>query len=123
MSLAFEISGTFKYPLEAGADLSTVTFAQAGSSSNKAAFQFSLTGSGSQSVDLGTIAGVKALLIEVGTGIGAQPVGVKVNGSADAIEISPGGFMVLSSPSPSTGITQLDIDYTSDISVNLVALG
>lgn len=123
MALSYDISGTFKYPLVSGGDLESIAFAASGSADVKAAFRLGLTGSGTESVSLGTVAKVKALYISVGTGTGAAPVGIKLNGSATAFPIAPGGGLVLWSPSPVSGITQLDIDYTSDIQVEVVALG
>lgn len=123
MSLAYDISGNFKFPAYDGGELVPIPFAASGSYTAQDGGIFTLTGAGSLSVDLGTVAKVKALLIIVGTGTGAAPVDIKLNGSATAFPISPGGLMVLHSPSPVSGITQLDIDYTSDITVQVVALG
>jgi hypothetical protein len=123
MSLAYDISGNFKLPLYDGGDLSPIPFAASGSYTNEAGGVFTLTGSGTEDVDLGTVTKIKALLILVGTGTGAAPVGIKLNGSVTAFPISPAGMVLLHSPSPVSGITQLSIDYTSNITLQIVALG
>lgn len=123
MSLSYDISGNFKYPLEAGADLSSISFAASGTVESKAAHKLVLTGSGTQSVSLGSVSKIKALYLSVGTGTGAAPISVKLNGATTAFPIAPGGGLVLWSPSPVSGITSVSFDYTSDIEVDIVALG
>jgi hypothetical protein len=52
------------------------------------------------------------------------PISVQVNGSATGqVEISGGGFLVLGSPTPSSGITSLDIVYTNNVTVRVLLLG
>ena len=123
MSLAFEILGNFKFPVYDGGDLVPIPFAASGSYTAQDGGILTLTGSGTEVVDLGTVAKAKALLILVGTGVGAAEVGVKLNGQTTATPITPGGGMVLWSPTPDTGISSLSIDYTSDITVQVVTLG
>lgn len=123
MSLAFDISGSFKHSLYDGGDFSPIPFQSSGNYTTRDGGLFTLTGSGTQVVDFGTVAKAKALLILVGTGAGAAEIGVKLNGQTTATPITPGGGMVLWSPTPDTGISSISIDYTSDIVVQVVALG
>lgn len=123
MTLAFDVSGNFKHPLYDGGDLVPIPFQSSGSFTTKDGGILTLTGAGTEVVDLGTVTKVKALLILVGTNTNADEVGIKLNGQTTATPISPGGGMVLWSPVPDTGISALSIDYTTDITVQVVALG
>jgi len=123
MSLSYDVSGNFKFPAYDGGELVPIPFTATGTYTAQDGGIFPLTGSGTLAVDLGSVSKIKALLIKVGTGTGAAPVNIKLNGSVTAFPVSPGGFVVIHSPSPVSGITQLEIGHTSDITVQVVALG
>lgn len=122
----YSFSGALTLPVDVGQPNADRVFSGAGNFTSQEIGILNLSGSGSKSVDLGTIpgAGLKALLIKVDAGQGLSPVNVKINGSSTGqIEISPGGFVVISNPNPVAGITQLDLVYTSAATVRITALG
>lgn len=89
--------------------------------------RLTFTGSGSKSVDFGSLAtGAKAVLVTVDadTSPSAAPITFAVNGGTDAIEVSPGGFALLGSPSPTaSGITAMDITYTASVKMYVWIFG
>lgn len=91
---------------------------------HQAEFRLALTGTGTKTVDLGTIdsPGVKALLVYVETGTGA-PITIQFDGSSSGgIELSPGGFVAMANPVPVAGVLQLDVTYTTANKVRIWAL-
>lgn len=122
MATAFSLSGTLDYPPDDGEPIVGRPFSQSGNFDSKSEADLVLTGAGTQSVGLGTVPAVKALLIEVDPTAQA-PVNVRVNSGTDDIEIAPGGFWAYSNPVPSAGITALDIVHTMDARVLVRLLG
>lgn len=87
---------------------------------------FEFTGSGSEAVPFGTIpsVGAKGLLISYPVGqSGAASIEVTINGSADPIEVTPGGMLLFFSPAPATGIVSCSIAYTATCQVRVWILG
>lgn len=123
MSLAFDISGNLKLSLYDGGELQPVPFALTGSFTVRAGGVYTLTGAGTTDVDIGSVSAVKALLILVGTQTGAAEIGVRLNGQTESMPVSPGGGVLIWSPSPSTPISLLRIEHASDITIQVVALG
>lgn len=85
-----------------------------------------LSGTGTVAVPFGTVGAPGAKLVAVrydSQGTTAQPVLLKLNGSTVAIELSPGGFILLMSPTPAAGITSLSIDYTADCQLKVWIAG
>lgn len=122
----FTLSGTLSFPPDTGQPVVPLPFSASGNFTSKDESILNLTGSGTQSVPLGTIpsAGAKAIMIKMDAGTGLSPIMVKVNGSATGvIEVAPGGFIVISNPVPVAGITQLDIVYASAATVRITVLG
>jgi len=85
---------------------------------HKACYRFELSGSGTQTVDFGSMpaVGAKAIMIamDADTSPAAQPININVNSGTDNWELSPGGFLSYGSPDPSTGITAMDLVYSVD---------
>jgi hypothetical protein len=122
----YTLSGTLSFPPDTGQPVVPLPFSASGNFTSKEEALLNLSGSGTKSVDVGTIpgAGAKAIMIKVDAGTGLSPIMVKVNGSATGvIEVSPGGFVVISNPNPVAGITQLDIVYASAATVRITLLG
>jgi len=86
--------------------------------------ELNFTGSGTKVVDLGTIAspGAKFLAVQYDALAGGAPITLTV-GAATPIELSTGGFFVLSNPAPATGVTALSITYAGACTVRVWALG
>ncbi len=124
----YAFSGTLSFPPDSGLPNVDITFSASGNFKSRPADILELTGTGSKSVNFGTvpIAGAKAILIEVdadSTGL-KTPVLVKVNSSVTGkIEIAPGGFVAICNPVPVAGISALDIEHTSDNTVRIWILG
>lgn len=126
MSTPFSLEAKLLLPPDVGLPPDPIALAVSNQFDSEADFVFQLTGSGTKSVDLGSIAspGIKGLLIKVDSSATASPIVVKINGSSTGgIEISPGGGIGYASPSPQAGITQLDIVYTTAVTVRIWALG
>lgn len=124
----FTLAGSLKYPPNGGEAVADRPFSVQSSFTSKAEYAYKFSGSGTKSVNFGTIdtTGVKALLIEVepDSSPSAMPIMVTVNGGTEPIEISPGGFMCMASPNPtSSGVLALDIAWTTAASVKIWLLG
>ena len=122
MPTPFSLQGTFVYPPDDGQPDATRDFSQSGNYESKCEKDLKLVGAGTETVGFGTVPAAKAILIEVAAS-SLAPVIVNVNGGADPIEISPGGFFAYSNPVPVAGITALDIVYTMDSRVLVRLLG
>lgn len=126
MLTPFTLEAKLLLPPDVGLPPDPIVLSVAMQFDSEADFVFKLTGSGIKAVDLGSIAdpGIKGLLIKVDTNPTSAPVLVKINGSSTGgIEISPGGGLSYASPNPLAGITQLDIVYTTAVTVRVWALG
>lgn len=119
----FTVEGTLTFPPEDGLQPAPIPFGVAGQFTSLSDVRLALTGSGTKSVDFGTIAKAKALLVEYDADALAAVVNLHVNGGNDDIELAPGGFIMYGNPSPSVGITQLSIDYTSAAAIRVRLLG
>jgi len=125
MSTPFTFSGSLYYPPDVGLAMAAQPFGLTGSFESKNEQELNITGAGTITVSFGTLGdpGAKGLLIEVDpSGVNALII-VNINGGTDNIEISPGGFMALGSPSPVDGITELDIVSTTANKVRIRIIG
>lgn len=125
MPTPFSFSGSFNLPGTAGLPDQPIPVNCSGSYNKKAEFEFDLSGSGSQTVNLGNIIspGAKLLVVQQLAVSGALPILVKPNSSVTPLEVAPGGFIVWSNPSPATGLTALSFDYTASTKVLVWVLG
>lgn len=86
-----------------------------------------LTGAGTKAIDFGNIGapGVKAALIKVDADPVAAPINLQWNGGGapGEQEIAPGGFFMLGSAVPVSGLTSLSIVYTTAVTVRVLLLG
>lgn len=129
MSVPYQVAGSLTFPPDTGAPNLVVQTSGSGQFASRQDGVLNLTGSGNKSVPFGTIpgTGAKGILIEVDPDPAPParaPVIVKVNGSSTGgIEVAPGGSIVIHNPKPSSGITQLDIAYTTDNVVRYWLLG
>lgn len=81
--------------------------------------RYALTGSGTKTVALAPSPGVSLLLVYVE----AATSPVEVDLGTDTIEVSAGGYLFLSNPSPTTGLTSIDLTHTTDATVQVLAVG
>lgn len=123
MSFPITVTLTLEAPPDEGLPPEELTFTSTMTVESKNIQRFKFTGSGTKSLDFGTIgaAGAKFLFVGVDTGVGAAPILCQVNGGdlVGAEEISPGGWKQLTSPSPVDGVTSLLITYTASVTVRV----
>lgn len=122
MATPFTFSGSLVYPPDAGQPNAARAFSNSGNFDVKAEYEYALVGAGTQVVDFGSVANAKGALVELASDAGA-PVNLRVNGGTDDIEVAPGGFFCLSSPSPSVGLSALSIVHTANAKVSVYILG
>lgn len=122
----FSFSGVLSLTEAPGLPADPIPINMSGQFTQRSGFVFSLTGSGTQSINFGALGspGLKGLLIMLDAGSSVSPILIKINGSSTGgIEISSGGFHAVGSPSPTAGITAISIDYTSACTVRAWVLG
>lgn len=121
--IPFSLSVSLDLPPDVGGEATPVTFAYSGTASSVVRYKLELTGSGTKALDFGTIPAEGAKLVLMTVAEGDNPVLVYVNGSATPEEVTSDGVKVLLSPTPSTGITSLSVEYSADASVSVWVLG
>lgn len=85
-----------------------------------------LSGSGTENVPFGSIAGAGAigLLISYPPGqVGSSAVLVTINGGSEPLEISPGGMIAWFNPTPGAGVTTCSIEYLTSCQLRVRVLG
>lgn len=90
--------------------------------------RYTFTGSGTKSVDFGSLSGVgaKAVIVTVDkdTSPAFQPITVTINGGTDTWEIDEGGFLIFGSTDPTaSGITGMEITYASAVKMYVWIFG
>lgn len=127
MAVPFTLQGSLILPPDTGQPNTTIPFALASAFDGDCSYVLNLLGSATKVIDFGSLAapGLKGFLLEVDPSSTAAPINVRVNGGAalGQWEVSPGGFLAYGSPSPVTGITSMDIVYTTNVTVRLWLLG
>lgn len=126
MAIPFSLQAILNFPGGPGLPNDPISASVSSSFESQAEFRLSLTGSGSHTMDLGTLGapGVKGLLVMVESSTTAAPVTVLLNGSVTGgTEISPGGFLLVGNPSPVAGITGVELVHTTAVTVRVWALG
>ena len=125
-AVPFSLTGVLSYPSDDDDEAAEQSFSQTGSFNSEAKFRLVCTGTGTKSVSFGTIDtnGAKILRIEVNVGAPA-PVMCRFNGSSTGgLQISAGGVIICSNPTPDTdGILSMDVDHTDDAVVKVTVLG
>jgi len=123
MSTAFSLQGSFDFPPDDGEPIAKRPFSQSGNFDSKSEPDLILTGAGTHVVGFGTIAALKAAVIEVAP-TSLAPVILNFNGGADPVEVSPGGFWAYSNPAPGgSPITAISVVHTMDARVQVRLLG
>lgn len=116
---AFTLSGSLVFPPDTGQPNVEHPFSLSGSFNPKLDSKFEFVGGGTYTVSLPGSAQMKVVLIEYESG--AQPIQVENNSNA-IVELTAGGFFCFANPSPSSGVTSLDIVYTVDAVVRVRVL-
>jgi len=116
MATPFSFSGTLNLPATPGLPLDPIPLLASLEYSKKAEFELEFTGSGTVPVPFGSIAspGAKFIVVMQESTTGAAAVTLRRNASATGgSEITPGGFVVECNPTPSAGITSLELVHTA----------
>jgi len=110
------VQGTVQFPPDEGQQPVPVQFGFSGQYTQVVDSRLSLVGSGTTAVPFGSIdtPGVKVAIIEYEADPAADSILVKFNGSADGIELKPGGLILYTNPSPATSITEISLVRTTD---------
>lgn len=124
MSSPFSVDLTLSAPPEEGEPAESYGYTSSGVFTTQVAYDLNFTGSGTKSLDLGSIgnAGAKLLMVKVAVSSEAAIV-VKLNGENTGHEVSPNGFLLLVSPDPSSGITAVSLTYSDTSRVWVRLLG
>lgn len=129
MPTPFAFQGTLQLPPDSSLPQDPIGFGMSAQFTSKAEYILQLTGSGTKTLDLGTLGspGAKGYLIKVEAtpSVGALPITVRLNGAGapGEEEIAPGGFKAVGNPSPVSGVTQITIVWQSDCRVSIWVLG
>lgn len=125
--IPFQFTGQLTYPPDDGEPNADNPFSLTSSFSSEAKFKYELTGAGSKTVDFGSIdtVGAKAILVELAADATA-PVMVQINsgGATGQVEVSPGGFWALGTPTPTVnGVLSMELVHTAAATVRVRILG
>jgi len=130
MTIPVSFAGTLSYPPDGGQPNCTEAIALSVVATSKAAFDYVLTGAGTQTVDFGTITPNGAKLVKVEVEPDSSPAAAAIfiqwngEGATGQVEIAPGGFVVVGNPTPtSSGLLSIDIVHTTNTSVKVTAFG
>ena len=126
MGTPYSISGTFNFVPDIGLAPTPVPLTFAGVFDQEESFKIDIGAAGDVDVPLVAVpaAGAKLYLIKLDAGEDVEPILVKRNGSVTGgDEISAGGFILVSNPTPDTGTTSLLITAASACTVRIWALG
>jgi hypothetical protein len=118
---------TLEYPPDEGLPPDNLPFPATMTVENRSVQRLKLVGAGTKKVDFGTIgeAGAKLILVVVEQSTGAAPITCRYNGGGalGEVEVSPGGYTCIVSPTPANGIVSLDILYTTNVNVRVWLFG
>jgi hypothetical protein len=119
----FVVQGTLVYPPDEGQQQVSLPFGLSGAFTSVLDTRLVLAGAGTTLVPFGSVVNAKLLLVEVELAQAAAPVNLHVNGGTDDLELSPGGLLLMASPSPTDGWARLEIVRTTDAVVRVRLLG
>lgn len=128
MSTPFSVELKVMAPPVAGQPDCSVPFSFVAAYDHRACYRLEFTGSGTKSLDLGTLGptGAKLLIITVDADASpaAQPVLVAINSATPGVEVSPGGFMSVASPKPTAaGALTIGLTHTTSAKMNVWVFG
>lgn len=117
MSTSATVSVTVSFPPDDGQPVANHVYSSSITFDQKDDDIYTVTGAGTESVTLKGIA--KVLFIKLNA-TATQPVNINIG--TDDWELAPGGLIMVVAPSPSVGISSLDIVHTADATVHLIGL-
>jgi hypothetical protein len=127
MTIPFSFNGALNLQADPSLPAEALPYGASGAFGSEVKFRYELTGAGTRVVNFGTAGspGAKFLAVSVDLpeegGPAVSPVNVQVNGGGapGQVEVSAGGFVILCSPTPATGITSLSLVHTADAVVTV----
>jgi hypothetical protein len=119
----FTVQGTLLFPPDEGQAQVSIPFGLSNQFTSVLDTRLNMTGAGTTAVPFGSVANAKLLLVEYEAAAGAAAINLNVNGGTDDLEISPGGMLLLASPTPQAGWASLSIVRTTDAVVRVRLLG
>jgi len=129
MSTPFAFIGTLQLPADASLPQDEIPFNASMSFDSESSGVINLpSGSGSTTIPFGTIpsAGAKGVFLRYDNAdnvIGAPPLQVTINSGSAPVELSLGGFLAYSSPTPVAGVTAIAIARTGAAKIRFWILG
>ena len=119
------VQGTVSFPPDEGQQPVPVSFGFSGTYTQVLDTRLALVGAGTTSVPFGGIGspGVKVALIEYDVDVAGAAVTLKFNGSADGIELTPGGIFLYTNPTPGVSITAISLIRTTDAVIRVRLFG
>jgi len=127
MSTPFQAQGTLTLPEAPGLVATTIPFGVIGQFDSRVCADYAFpASSGTQTVDFGTLPdpeGAKCVFVTYEAGSGETDISVTINGANQPLPLSPGGFLLFASPSPTAGITSMALAYTGMGQVRVWLLG
>lgn len=129
MSMPFAFAGTLQVPPDNSLPQDPIPFNASGSfdSASEGILNFP-SGSATVVVSMGTLpaAGAKGIFIRydaADNAVGAPPVQIVLNSGSAPIELTLGGFIAITSPSPVAGITAVSVTRTAAAKLRFWFLG
>ena len=120
----FAVTVTLAVPPEVGEDMGEpMEFSYSGNCSSIVRQKLEFSGSGSKTLDTGTLPAGGAKVVLVRQLSGSSPITIQANGGSEPIPVGSNGMWLVVSPSPVAGIDAITLNYTSDAAVSLWILG
>lgn len=125
MATPFSLLANFNLPGTPGLPDQAIPVNVTGQYTKKAEFEYDFTGAATITVNMGNIIapGARLVIVMQEAVASAASILVKHNASATAIEVSPGGFIIWSNPTPAAGLTAMTFDHTAVGRVKIWVLG
>jgi hypothetical protein len=129
VSANFTYAGVLSYPMDQGISPCEIPINFAGTFEHEAKGTLKLVGSGTQSVDFGSLIsdGAKVIQIEYDADVSpaSQPVYLQFNGAGapGQVELTSGSFFSYGNRAPSAGILSMDIVHAADAVLRVRILG
>ena len=124
ISSPFVVTVTLAVPPDVGEAIGDpVEFSYSGSCTSIVRQKLELTGSGTRTLDMGTLPVGGAKLVLIRQLAGDDPITVCVNGGTEPVPIGSSGAWLLVSPVPDGGVADVALAYSSAATVSVWILG
>lgn len=126
MSSPYSITGSLSFVPDSGLAALAIPLLVSGQFDESVSLKLDIAAAGDTTVPvagLGSGTGLKALLVKLDAGSVVSPIIVKLNGAVTGAEVSGGGFVLISNPTPTSGVTAVVVTAGSACTVRAWALG